>query len=264
MNKIHRIFVKFILFIISKAARRVVSTNSGIDGKQSFSLLSSSAQATANKELLDHRRKRMIEAKVFEFTESLLEKGVSLENAQRQADRLRVDLLNEDKDDDNDVNGARDNKINAHITRDNKRSQDKKLRNIFRIDDDFVEGSSFDPTAIDNKKKQRALEWQSSHNVKEEEEEDELTVKHSRSDNNDDDGKIKRFRVEEEEGEVIMPQVPVPLPSVPPEPVKTTSRRRKSSRRSRPDSLSSSGSSSSSSRSSSRSSRRSRRSRRGK
>ena len=47
---------------------------------------------TANAEIMDHKRKREIESKLFELKESLLEQGFSEERAEEEVERRRQDL----------------------------------------------------------------------------------------------------------------------------------------------------------------------------
>lgn len=110
---------------------------------------------SGNADIIEHNRKREIEAKVFEFQDTLEEEGtLSTSEIEERVHEYRARL---EATQDNYINSASResadrysssrNVTDTHVIADRKMKQNERAQNAFGIRDNFKSGSSFDPEA---------------------------------------------------------------------------------------------------------------------
>ena len=112
----------------------------------------------ANAEVLDHNRKRNIEAKIFAFEEELAEKGFTDDEISEKSAQLRkqLELMSRNGD-----IAQESSKMDSHAIAVKKLAEINKLKSAFGIADDFVEGEAFDPQLQEQRKLARIAEKES-------------------------------------------------------------------------------------------------------
>lgn len=109
-----------------------------------------------NKEIVEHNRKRAVEAACFELEERLIAEGQSDESVQSQVKELRERLSASDRLLPAHGNDATD----SHMISMRKEEEVLRLKAAFGIRDDFVEGEAFDPEAQEARRAARQQEWE--------------------------------------------------------------------------------------------------------
>jgi len=110
-------------------------------------------QKKANLEILEHQKRRNIEAKIFELEESMKEKGYAQEEIDLKVQRFRKELESNGIDD----SFVDPNKNDSHLIAVQKEQENERFRNAFGIGDDFVEGAAFDRELQEKKKIERKI-----------------------------------------------------------------------------------------------------------
>lgn len=112
-----------------------------------------------NKDVLEHNRKHALEAQVFEFEDSLREKGGYTEEeieskvADFRANQAQRQVINSSR---NNVNSSRTGRAtDTHEISARKIEENERLRSAFGIGKDFVSGASFDPVVQEQRRKDR-------------------------------------------------------------------------------------------------------------
>ena len=120
------------------------------------------ANYKVNKEVIEHNRKHAVEAKIFEFEDSLRENGgLTEEEIGQKVEDYRARLNRQNTPNSN--RSTTDTKGSLRITDTHeisarKSEENERLRSAFGIRSDFVAGSSFDPVAQEQRKKDREAE----------------------------------------------------------------------------------------------------------
>ena len=134
-------------------------------------------QARANSDVLEHNRKRSIEAKVFAFQEALLEKGFTDDEIEEKCAQLRLQLENSSKVGDLSKDSS---KTDSHAIAMKKMEENAKIKAAFGIGDDFVEGAAFDPEIQEQRRQARLVEKEEA-NAKREKEKKEWETRKKRA-----------------------------------------------------------------------------------
>mmetsp|Transcript_17553 Transcript_17553/g.16898 ORF Transcript_17553/g.16898 Transcript_17553/m.16898 type:complete len:216 (-) Transcript_17553:265-912(-) len=111
----------------------------------------------ANKEILDHNKKREIESKLFEMQEMMVEQGYSDEEIKTKIDKEKRKL----EDRGFESTKKKGSSTDTHMRDSRKKEEDLRIRNAFGIKRTFVEGDSFDEEIIAQKKTERQRERES-------------------------------------------------------------------------------------------------------
>ena len=102
-----------------------------------------------NKDILEHKRKREIEVKVFELRDELEEKGMDEEEIDRRCEELRESLKSK-------VVATKTNDTHTRAKR--KEEENAKLKRAFGLDESFVPGRAFDREYQEKAKMERIKE----------------------------------------------------------------------------------------------------------
>jgi serine/arginine repetitive matrix protein 2 len=105
----------------------------------------------ANKEILDHNKKREIESKLYEMQEMMVEQGYSDEEIKTKIDKEKKILENKGFDSSKKKGSSTD----THMRDSRKKEEDLRIRNAFGIKRTYHEGDSFDEEIIAQKKIER-------------------------------------------------------------------------------------------------------------
>jgi serine/arginine repetitive matrix protein 2 len=111
-----------------------------------------------NKDVIEHNKKHAIEAKVYEFEDSLREEGgLTEEQIEEKVAAFRKRLT---ENGGRGGNGTRTQGrgTDTHEISARKNEENERLRAAFGIRDNFVSGSSFDPAAQEQRRKDREAE----------------------------------------------------------------------------------------------------------
>jgi serine/arginine repetitive matrix protein 2 len=111
-----------------------------------------------NKDVIEHNKKHAIEAKVYEFEDSLREEGgLTEEQIEEKVAAFRKRLT---ENGGRGGNGSRTQGrgTDTHEISARKNEENERLRAAFGIRDNFVSGSSFDPAAQEQRRKDREAE----------------------------------------------------------------------------------------------------------
>lgn len=136
----------------ASSVRAVVSGNTGAN-QQDWG--SAPKQVKANAEILEHKRKREIEAKLFELTEEMEEQGYSQSEIDDRVGAARKKLENGGGS--RGRGGGRD----THDQAQRKEHEMKRLAKTFGIDADrHQSGESFDPEMQEQRKRERKEAWE--------------------------------------------------------------------------------------------------------
>ncbi|GAA5829793.1 hypothetical protein JCM3766R1_001307 [Sporobolomyces carnicolor] len=121
--------------------------------------LVSSLHRQPDQAILDHERKRRVEAKCFELRCNLEDEGlVEPDEIERQVDQLRSQLLAQATTERPGGGGDKIKQSDRHELARAKQVQDEKLRRALGIKPDHVEGLAFDRDAQQELKRQRQEE----------------------------------------------------------------------------------------------------------
>ena len=103
-----------------------------------------------NKDILEHKRKREIEVKVFELRDELEEKGMDEDEIDRRCEELRESLKSK-------VVATKTNDTHTRAKR--KEEENAKLKRAFGLDESFVPGRAFDREYQEKAKMERIFLW---------------------------------------------------------------------------------------------------------
>lgn len=115
---------------------------------------SKSKNTSINSEIMDHNKKREIEAKLFEYRVKLEDEGLDEDTVETKITEMREKKLKQQEK----------NQLNINI----KNNKDKRLRDAFNIDDDVKEGDAFNKE-IQEQRKQARIEKRSKDQQEREE-----------------------------------------------------------------------------------------------
>lgn len=121
------------------------------------------ASFKVNKDVLEHNKKHALEAEVFEFEESLRDSGkYSEDQISTKVSDFRAQQQHKPQSQQGsarrDTSKAAGRATDTHEISARKNEENRKLRSAFGIRDDFVSGSSFDPVAQEQRRKEREAE----------------------------------------------------------------------------------------------------------
>mmetsp|Transcript_23952 Transcript_23952/g.21786 ORF Transcript_23952/g.21786 Transcript_23952/m.21786 type:complete len:146 (+) Transcript_23952:3-440(+) len=89
-----------------------------------------------NEELLNHRKKRLIESKLFELEDELIEKGYSEDIIQEKLNKLRIELEN------NKFQDNSNSTTDTHAINEKKEAHNKRMKEALglkdKVDDDDI------------------------------------------------------------------------------------------------------------------------------
>jgi serine/arginine repetitive matrix protein 2 len=120
-------------------------------GKSKNGDLQGMISGKANKEILDHNKKREIESKLYEMQEMMVEQGYSDEEIKSKIDKEKRKL----EDRGFESSKKKGSSTDTHMRDSRKKEEDLRIRNAFGIKRTFVEGDSFDEEIIAQKKTER-------------------------------------------------------------------------------------------------------------
>ncbi|PVU99291.1 hypothetical protein BB559_000849 [Furculomyces boomerangus] len=109
--------------------------------------------------ILEHDRKRQIEVKCLELSDKLEDEGLDSGEIEKRVDAYREKLLLE-------LSSGKTNESSnlkqyeTHKQLDLKKKQLEKLKNAFKMPEDYVEGMSFDKDLIELQKQQKKMEYE--------------------------------------------------------------------------------------------------------
>eukprot|EP00953_Heterococcus_sp_UTEX-ZZ885_P038288 19656-Heterococcus_DN1.PRE.4 len=130
-----------------------VGKNQAVGGGGSQSWSHSQAMLKkGNDELLEHAKKRKVEAKIFELQEAMVERGYTDAEIEAKVTAVRAEL--EDRVP-NEAAFAYSTK-NTHVAAANKEIENAKMRSAFGLSSDYAEGEAFDEAAQARRKVERA------------------------------------------------------------------------------------------------------------
>lgn len=105
-----------------------------------------------NKEILEHERKRQIEVKVFEKRVELEDRGISEQDVELQLQTYREKIESEMCSNKTSFSKS----SHARVMR--KEEEIQRLQDAFGISQDFVEGGSFNPDLVEERRQERLAE----------------------------------------------------------------------------------------------------------
>ena len=109
----------------------------------------------ANPEIMEHKRKRAIEAKLFEFEEAMADQGYGAAEIERHVAAERRKLEGGGSGGGGRGGGGGGGGSDTHSVAARKEAEMAKLANAFGVPQDFREGESFDPAAAAARRQQR-------------------------------------------------------------------------------------------------------------
>lgn len=133
--------------------RNKLDSNSGrnrADDSRSVPKISS-----GNRDILEHNKKRAVEARLFALQESLEEQGFTDVEIEEKVSRRRQELNNDSGTETTKARGVSGSDTHSIAIR--KQEEMVRARNAFGIKDDFVTGEAFD-TEVQERKKREAQE----------------------------------------------------------------------------------------------------------
>ena len=104
-----------------------------------------------NRDILEHNKKRAVEARLFALRESLVEQGLTDVEIEKKISRRRKEL------NDAGTESTKAGKVSgsdSHSIAIRKQEDMARARNAFGIKEDFVAGEAFDPEVQERKKKE--------------------------------------------------------------------------------------------------------------
>ncbi|CAM9427959.1 unnamed protein product [Ectocarpus fasciculatus] len=120
----------------------------------------------ANEELLDHQRKRKVEAKIFELQEAMADRGYSDAEIEEKVAEVRKGL--EEREESGQkasllkgkkgAGGAGAGAMDSHMRDVKKADDNRRMREAFGLGDDYAAGEAFDEEAQERKKEARRKE----------------------------------------------------------------------------------------------------------
>ena len=187
---------KNLTYIKPEFFRHKVDSNSG-------KLVEISDTATrktkGNASILEHNQKRIIEAKLFELQDSLIEKGVGDLDIEKIIAQAREDL--EGASQQYDATSKASEKKNSHVIAAMKEAEIAKVRSAFGIRSDYEEGVAFDQKKQELLRESRKLETEKSeierrrrYENNENRDRDSVSARDSKSDRDGRDVGLERSR----------------------------------------------------------------------
>lgn len=105
----------------------------------------------ANKEILEHNRKRQVEVQVFQLREDMEDRGHTAAEIEKQTSKLRKRL---EREAESSINRT-DRPTETHEIAERKEEEIRRLRNAFGLGDSFVPGEAFDQDLQEQRKIER-------------------------------------------------------------------------------------------------------------
>lgn len=145
--------VKNVSYLKPEFFRNKVDSNTGRqkNTNQSQGLIS----CQSNKEILDHNKKRVIESKLYEMQETMIEQGYSDAEIELKLAEARKGHYNKASS----VISRNSISLNdSHVRESVKKEENQRIRSAFGITSNFVEGDSFNEEKIAMQKTERIIE----------------------------------------------------------------------------------------------------------
>ena len=140
-------------YVRPSSVRMVVDGNTGANQDWSSG---GPRRIKANDGLLEHQRKREIEAKIFELTETMTEQGYSETEIVKKVAETRQQLRGREQ-----KLSSKDNSTHAVAQR--KGQEMKRLAAAFGVREDHQEGEAFDPEMQEQRRQERAAAHEARH-----------------------------------------------------------------------------------------------------
>lgn len=145
-------------YVPPRRVRQETALVSGHGGPQDT--FKAAVLAKANQEILEHKRKRQIEAQVYEMEERMRDQGYSESEIKDKATALRERLKGNNLAlvAANKTGGEGSEMTDTHEVAARKAEEIERLRNAFGIAQDHVEGETWDPEAQNRRREDRHRE----------------------------------------------------------------------------------------------------------
>ncbi|CAN0090857.1 unnamed protein product [Ectocarpus sp. 6 AP-2014] len=164
----------------------------------------------ANEELLDHQRKRKVEAKIFELQEAMADRGYSDAEIEEKVAEVRKGLEEREgsgqkasllKGKKGGGAGGGTGAMDSHMRDVKKADDNRRMREAFGLGDDYAAGEAFDEEAQERKKEARRKEreakdkeWEEKKAAKKAEEKKEKRRREKAGSDDDQDGQERGAR----------------------------------------------------------------------
>jgi len=109
----------------------------------------------ANKDILEHNRKRQIEVKIFQLVEDMEDRGHTAAEIEKKTSKLRERLEQEAE-----VSRSTDRPTETHDIAERKQEEIKRLKEAFGLTDTFVPGEAFDQDLQEERKVERMKKFE--------------------------------------------------------------------------------------------------------